>query len=67
VTRYHYDFGDGVSVTLTSPSTTHAYATAGFKVIIVRVETTTGATGVGRIEILVSDIVPAIADSTGSP
>jgi hypothetical protein len=58
ITRYHYDFGDGNRVTLTGNSTTHAYATAGHKVVTVRVETTTGATGVGRTEILVSDQPP---------
>ena len=51
VQRYEYNFGDGIQTTLASSQTTHFYATAGNKVITVRVVAVDGSSATGRTEI----------------
>ena len=51
VQRYEYNFGDGIQTTLASSQTTHSYATAGNKVITVRVVAVDGSSATGRTEI----------------
>ncbi len=48
VTNYVFNFGDGVSVTVTSNITTHIYATAGVKTVLVTVNLSNGTTAVGQ-------------------
>ncbi|MFB3853641.1 MAG: PKD domain-containing protein [Vicinamibacterales bacterium] len=53
VERVVWDFGDGAQATTTGLTTTHVYSVAGTYVVSVTVTTANGATGLGRVEIVV--------------
>jgi hypothetical protein len=54
ITEYRWTFGDGATATTSGPQTSHAFAASGTKVVTVTAVAASGATAIGRIEIVIS-------------
>jgi hypothetical protein len=55
IARYDWTFGDGTGCGGCGPSTTHVYGTTGHRVVTVTAIAVDGRTGLGRIEIIVTE------------
>lgn len=55
IARYEWSFGDGTGTSTSGPSTSHVYGTTGHRIVTVTAVSVDGRSGLGRIEIIVTE------------